>query len=236
MNPKNNQLLEQLPQNLYPLIHPLLQLVSLETGELIFGPGDRIEQVFFPVNALIAIANELREGVSIDMALVGAEGAVGLRGLYFATSPYRVHVAHSGLAYRVPLHVLRSLMPSGAWLHHMYLQSSHQILSQIAVELACAHFHPLLARVARWLLTRIERTGECCIEATHQSLADALGVRREAITHALLRLPSIVQGRHRIGIQDLPALTQQSCDCQRSLRETLTGQLALPLERPVGPW
>ena len=233
MNPKNNQLLDQLPQALYQLMHPLLQLVSLEEGELLFGPGERIEQAIFPVNALIAIANELREGVCIDMALVGAEGAVGLRGLYFGISPYRVHVAHSGLAYRVALHALQPLMLPGAWVHHLYLQASHQILGQIAAELACAHFHPLLARVARWLLTRSERTGQRCIAATHQSLADALGVRREAITHALLRLPGIVQGRQRIEIEDLPTLARQSCDCGRSLQETLTGQLALPLEAPL---
>lgn len=235
MNPKSNQLLEQLSQVHYQVLQPHLQLVSLEEGEQIYGPGDRIEQAFFPVNALLAMANELRQGVSIDMALVGSEAAEGLRGLYYSTSPYRIRVAHSGLVYRAPLQSLRSLGQTCAWLHHLYLQASQQILGQIATEVACAHFHCISARVARWLLTRLDRTGQPWIEATHQTLADALGVRREAITHALIKLPGIAHGRNRIDIQDVAALAQQSCDCQRTLQENLTGQLTLPLEQQA-PW
>ena len=230
MNPKNNQRLEQLQPQHYQQIHRHLQLVSMVSGEDIFRPGDRIKQVFFPITALLAIANEMRDGVSLDMALVGSEGAIGLLGLYDAICPYRVHVVHSGLAYRVSIQDLMPLAQAGTWVHSMYLQVSHQILGQIAAEATCAHFHGTPLRVARCLLTRIERTGQPFVEVTHQNLADALGVRREAVTHALLKLPGIAHHRHRIEVHDLAALAAASCDCRRALDESLTGQLALPFE------
>ena len=70
-------------------------------------------------------------------------------GLYDAICPYRVHVVHSGLAYRVSLLDLMPLAQAGTWVHSMYLQVSHQILGQIAAEVWEHHSKPgvLLAKL-----------------------------------------------------------------------------------------
>ena len=228
-------MLEQLGDAPFQQIALHLQLVSLSPGEVLFGPGDRIDCAWFPVTALIAVAHELEDGQSIDMALIGNDSVIGLRGLFQPVCPYRVHVAHAGLAYRIPLVLLRQHVGAAHWLQTLYMQASDQILAQIASEAACARFHSVSQRVSRWLLSRSERLGQPSLEATHQGMAESLGVRREAVTLALIRLPGIGHSRNRIVIHERSALERVACACHRSLGETLSGQRRLPFhERPLG--
>jgi CRP-like cAMP-binding protein len=228
MNARHNKALDQLSDAQFRDIGPCLQLVSLLQGQVLFGPGDRIDSAFFPVNALIAVANELEEGVSLDMALVGADSVIGLRGLFQPVCAYRVHVAQTGLAYKVPLALLRRHFQVSLWLQNLYMQASDKILGQIASEASCARFHDVTQRVARWLISRSEYTARPCLETTHLVIAESLGVRREAVTHALLKLPGIEHSRSHIDIVDRGALQASACACHRRLRETLSGQLQLP--------
>jgi len=227
MNPKCNHLLDQIQDAEYQSICRSLRLVSLKEGDQLFYPGGLIEHAYFPVNVLISISNEVKDGLSIDIALVGEEGVLGLRGLFFNTSPYRVYACTSGLAYVVHLSELKHLCQSGLWLHRMYIQASQQILEQIATETSCAHFHSIQQRLARWLLTRSQRLDSNLIEATHQSIANSLGVRREAITNALLRLSGIDHFRGQIEIRDYFALEEAACDCYRPHTESTTFQKTL---------
>lgn len=231
MIPKRNHLLEQLMDAEYQLLHQDLQLVSLDVGQVLFFPGGVIDTVYFPVNALIAIANEISNGLSMDMALIGSEGAAGLRGLFEPVCPYRVHVAYSGFAYKIALPYLRRILDSDAWLHKMYIQANHQIFGQIAAETMCAHFHGVPARVARWLLLRTRHVGQTYLDATHQCLADSLGVRREAVTIALGKLPGISGNRNRIDITDRSKLEDATCDCFHRHDDNLSGQLTLPFRK-----
>ena len=95
MNPRHNLALGQLGQTQIQHIHRHLQLVSLSPGQVLFGPGDRIDCAWFPVNALVAVAHELEEGLSMDMALIGRDSVIGLRGL---ASPF----APTGCMWRTP--------------------------------------------------------------------------------------------------------------------------------------
>lgn len=235
MNPKNNHALAQLGDAQYQQMARHLQLVCLSPGEVLFGPGDRIDCAWFPVSGLIAVAHELEEGLSMDMALIGSDSVIGLRGLFQPICPYRVHVAHAGLAYRIPLTLLQQEAGAAQWLQTLYMQASDQILAQIASEAACARFHSVTQRVARWLLSRSERLDQPALEATHLGMAESLGVRREAVTLALLKLPGIGHSRSRITLHDRSALERAACACHRSLGETLSGQRRLPFHaRPVG--
>jgi CRP-like cAMP-binding protein len=83
--------------------------MSFKQGDKLFSPGEEPKYVYFPVNAMISIAKDTINGNSIDIAIVGEEGAVGLRGLFFNNNPYRVYVASSGLAYVIEMNKIKSL-------------------------------------------------------------------------------------------------------------------------------
>lgn len=242
LNPRCNALLDQLTENESRLVFQNLRLVSLTEGQQLFAPGDLIDQVYFPVTALIAIAKTLMEGVSIDMAFVGKEGGIGFRGM-ISRCPNRVYVTCSGLAYQISLQQLQKIQDvqcspgaanqgfgSRAWLTQMYMQATKHVFDSIATETACAHFHPTRDRVARWLLHHYARCQSLRIEATHQKIAGSLGVRRESVTHALLQLQGVRCMRNHIQIIDFTLLESQACECYRAQFDSLSDQLRLPFQ------
>lgn len=203
LNPRCNALLDGLTESEGVAVFQSMRLVSLADGQQLYAPGDLIDQVYFPVTALIAIAKEMKDGLSIDVAWVGKEGGVGFRGMV-SRCLNRVYVASSGLAYQISLKQLHQIqdyhlsrrspqqtLDSGAWLTRMYVQATSAIFDSMALQTACAHFHSNRDRVARWLLARQKHGQSPCIEATHQKIAYSLGIRRESVTHALLQLKGI---------------------------------------------
>ena len=152
-------------------------------------------------------------------------------------------VTASGLAYQISLQQLQQIQDaqcslrkpgqlpeSGAWLARMYVLATQEVFDSMAMETACAHFHSTRERVAGWLLRRCARFQSLCIEATHQKIADSLGVRRESVTHALVQLQGIQYIRNRIEVCDLAALESQACECHRGPGDALGDQLSLPFQ------
>lgn len=232
MNPKHNDQLDQLMDSEYQMLHRDLQLISMQAGQNLFVPGGPIDHVYFPQNALIAIANEVSEGISMDIAVVGSEACAGLLGLFKSVCPYRVYVAHSGLAYKISIPKLRQYFDvSGCWVHKMYVHANFYMLEQIATETTCANFHPVQARVAKWLLHRTELLDQDYLDVTHQFISDSLGVRREGITLALSKLPGLGLQRNRINFIDRSALMQEVCGCYHSITETMNSQKTLQFQK-----
>lgn len=230
LNPRKNELLDHLSESDFQMLLPKLQLVSLVFGQSLYDCGDRIDQVYFPVTALVAYAKELSDGLSIDMVLVGSEGMVGLRGLT-GTSLHRVHVASSGLAYQISIHDLQQATSSVPALFRMYMHAVNRVFKDVSIETACCHFHSIGQRLAKWLLTRHDHSGSPVIKVIHQNIADSLGARREAITNALLKLPGIQSSRAQIEIKDRALLEDVCCECYFAQREAQPHQMVLPFHK-----
>ena len=240
LNPRCNGLLDQLSDTDSRLLFQHLRLVSLQEGQQIYASGDVIEQVYFPVTALIAIAKEMKNGTSIDVALIGRASAAGLRGM-ISRCPHRVFVTSSGLAYQISLEQLmqiqdyqssrrmpEAILGSSPWLTRMFVQATTAVCDSTALETGCAHFHSTRDRVARWLLTRYAHCQSLWIDATHQKIADSLGVRRESVTNVLLQFRGIQCARKHIEIHDFSAIESQACECYRDMHASQSSQLRLP--------
>lgn len=240
LNPRSNDLLDQMTHAESVSVFPHLTLVSLTEGHHIYGPGDVIEQFYFPVTALLAIAKDMDDGLSIDLAVIGKESAIGFRGLNRRVQN-RVYVTSSGLAYKIGLQLLQELEKAylssqeasrlnekSPWMTRMYVQATESILDSTVLETGCAHFHVASERIARWLLSRYERSESIYINATHQKIADSLGIRREAVTNALLKMRGIDCHRSQIEIKNFDELVEQSCECYRVSSEAKGNELSLP--------
>ncbi len=160
-----------------------------------------------------------------------------------SSCPYRVYVLASGLAYQIGLKQLEiiqhyqismrnplQIQDASSWLTKMYVCATQQIFDSMTLETSCAQFHKVNERLARWLLTRYDITGEREILVTHQSIADSMGVQREGVTRALQKLPGLKLHHRKIEISDVAQLEVECCDCYRTLDELRTDQLRLPLQ------
>lgn len=227
LNPRSNALLDQMTLAQSEWVFPNLNLVSLTEGQQIYGPGDLMDHFYFPVTALLAVAKDMVDGLSMDLMVIGQESAIGFRGLNRLVK-HRIYVSASGLAYKIGLQQLYELEKTflsskeGArlgekvpWMARMYMQATELILDSALLETGCARFHVASARIARWLLCRSERSAAKVVPATHQKIADSLGIRREAVSLALVKMRGIACHRSQIEIRDPDELVAQACECYR---------------------
>ncbi len=229
MNPRLNELLDQLPDADYKRLAPHLRLISLNAGSELYAPGDLIRQVYFPVATAIAVATVTPSGQAIDTAIIGADGMVGLRAIAEGDSAHRFHVASTGFAYQLDRSHLVHELGARAGVYRMCLQAGIQMLRKMSMEVACANFHSLDQRIAKWLLIRHDHDRTAPIRATHQSIADSLGVRRETITNTLSKMRGLSYSRCAIEVEDRVLLEHASCECYVAQREVRPFQLPLPM-------
>ena len=80
----------------------------------------------------------------------------------------------------------------------------------------CNRHHSLDQQLCRWLLLSLDRLDGPDLVMTHELIANMLGVRREGVTEAALKLQGmglIRYARGHISVLDRPGLEQRTCEC-----------------------
>jgi Mn-dependent DtxR family transcriptional regulator len=86
-------------------------------------------------------------------------------------------------------------------------------MSQTAV---CNRHHSLDQQLCRWLLLSLDRLQGSELVMTQELISNMLGVRREGVTDAavkLQRIGLIRYARGRITVLDRPGLEKRTCEC-----------------------
>ena len=81
---------------------------------------------------------------------------------------------------------------------------------------ACKRHHSLDQQLCRWLLLSLDRLEGRDLVMTQELIANMLGVRREGVTEAVLKLQEaglIRYAQGQITVLDRPGLEQRSCEC-----------------------
>jgi CRP-like cAMP-binding protein len=103
---------------------------------------------------------------------------------------------------------------------------SHSLLTQITQSAVCIRFHPLDARLARWLLMTHDRMGDDEFQLTQDFLSNMLGVRREGVSMAageLQKRKLIRYSRGSLTVLDRAGLQAASCACYEIIRKESNG-------------
>ena len=80
----------------------------------------------------------------------------------------------------------------------------------------CNRHHSLDQQLCRWLLLSLDRLDGPDLVMTQELIANMLGVRREGVTEAALKLQGmglIRYARGHISVLDRPGLEQRTCEC-----------------------
>lgn len=218
--PQCNDLLASLPAQDYRRLEAHLELVALSTGQRLYAPGEHIGHVYFPTSAMVAFSMDLSDGNSVDTAMIGHEGAIGL-GVF--NQPQAIHhclVRSGGLAYRLRTPTVLDELQRGQGLMKAWQATTNYLIQQMGQISACNRYHSLDQRLARWTLMLQDKSRSDTITVTHQEVAHMLGVRREAITltagrFAQARLMRFERGQLRV--LDREGLQSASCECHQRL-------------------
>ncbi|HYV11062.1 MAG TPA: Crp/Fnr family transcriptional regulator [Pyrinomonadaceae bacterium] len=220
-----NRILAALPHEEFSRIQPQLERIHLEKGKVVYITGDLIRHVYFPVTGLLSLLTATETGSTVELAMVGSEGVVGLPAiLKKGMISYEVSVQIPVDAFRIRAEVLRQEFNRGERLQEHMLSYTHALIAQIAQLSICNRFHTIEKALSRWLLVTQERANTETLNFTQENISNALGVPRTAVTMAARNLQSaglIRYSRGHIVIVDRARLETNSCECYRILHDEL---------------
>jgi CRP-like cAMP-binding protein len=217
MHPRHNQLIAALPAAEFARWQPHLQPTTLEYGEVLFEAGASPGALVFPTTAVVSLSALTRDGASSEVAVVGNEGVVGIS-LFMGggTMPHRALVQCAGQGWRVGAPRVREAIAQGDAMLRLLLRYTQSLIVQTTQIAACNRHHSVAQQLSRRLLMALDRTQSDEVAMTQEAAAHLLGVRREGVTAAALKLQragTIRYHRGRIEVLDRPALEQQACEC-----------------------
>jgi CRP-like cAMP-binding protein len=215
--PASNHLVAALPADDFARWLPLLEPVELQLGQVLYESGATQSHAYFPTTAIVSLLYVTVEGQSAEMAVVGNDGVVGIA-LFMGgnTTPNRAVVQSAGLAYRMKAQSLQAEFHDSVPVMHLLLRYTQALVTQIAQTAVCNRHHSVDQQLCRWLLLSLDRLEGPQLTMTQELIANMLGVRREGVTEAALKLQRdglIRYARGHIEVLDRPGLEHRACEC-----------------------
>jgi CRP-like cAMP-binding protein len=218
-----NTLLDAMPLAARLRWQPHLQSMALARGQVLSEAGSTPLFAVFPVTAVVSMLYITREGASSEVAVIGRDGLLGMPLLMGGdNTSSRAVVQTVGSAWRLPAALLKEETRCAGPALHLLLRQVQVLAGQVAQAAACNRHHAIEQQLCRRLLVGLDCRGGTELMLTHEAAAQLVGVRREGITAAALKLQRagiIRYRRGRIEVLDRPRLEQRSCECYGSARE-----------------
>lgn len=196
--------------------------VNLRFGQVLCESGSTPAYAYFPTTAIVSLVCTLLDGASTETAVVGNDGMVGISLVMGGKSvPGKAVVHSSGQAYRLPSLDLRNELARGGEVLRTLLRYTLAVIAQMTQTAACNRHHSIEQQLCRRLLLVLDRSPSNELLMTQEQASSLLGVRRESVTKAALRLQDagvIRYNRGHITVLDRRRLEANACECYSSAR------------------
>jgi CRP-like cAMP-binding protein len=222
---RSNRLLRALPDEDYARLNEQLRPRDVAQKQDLGEPGQRIDEVHFPVDAVVSILTRMDDGPGVEIATVGNEGVVGLPVAWggAAMNPREVATVQApGEVVSMEAGAFRAELQRQGALASLVERYTQAFFSQVSQQVACNGLHSVEQRCARWLLLTHDRVGADEFPMTHEFLAQMLGVRRASVTvtAGILQRAGFVEFRRgRVTVVDREGLEGAACECYGVTRE-----------------
>jgi CRP-like cAMP-binding protein len=214
---RRNHLLSSLPEAEWNRWSPMLEVVHLPLGQVLYESGVVLPSVYFPLTSIVSLLYVMENGASAEIAVVGNEGIVGVS-LFMGgeSTPSRAVVQSGGVACRLDAEVMKHEFNRGGPVLHLLLRYTQALITQMAQTAVCNRHHTVDQQLCRWLLLSLDRLDGAELLMTQELIANMLGVRREGVTEGALKLQRaglIQYSRGHITVVDRAGLEQRTCEC-----------------------
>ena len=201
---------------------PFLSPVTLERDQTLAAALKPVRKLYFVESGLVSIVTTLQNGRTVEVAVVGREGIVGIPTLLGTSSmPNRAFVQIPGSAFSLEKNEAWPRLQRKGKLREKALHYLQGYLVQASQTAACNRLHEISERLARWLLLCHDRLDGDEIDITQKTLSDMLGAPRATVTLAvgtLNRGGSIRNVKGRLIVVDRAALEKEACECYGAIR------------------
>ena len=234
-DPRTNQLLAALPAEEWQRWSAQLEPVQLALGQVLYESGSSLSHVYFPTSSIVSLLYVMENGASAEIAIAGNEGVVGVA-LFMGgeTTPSRAVVQSAGRAFRLNATAVKHEFDHSHPVMHLLLRYTQALITQMAQTAVCNRHHSVDQQLCRWLLLSLDRLSGSEVRMTQELIANMLGVRREGVTEAAVKLQKaglIKYSRGRITVIDRPGLEQRSCECYAVVKKEYDRLLPATLAR-----
>jgi CRP-like cAMP-binding protein len=215
--PRQNELLADLPPTDWRRWLPQLEHVELSLDQVLCGAGRISSHAYFPTTAIVSLVSTLLDGGLAEVATVGNDGVVCISlfmGGESTNNCATVRIAGHGL--RVPAQFIREEFNRSPAVMNLMLRYTQSLIAQMGQLAACNRHHTIEQQLCRLLLSSLDRVQSNELDMTQERIANTLGVRREGVTlsaHKLQVSGLIRYVRGRISVLDRSGLEQRSCEC-----------------------
>ncbi|MCA1457462.1 Crp/Fnr family transcriptional regulator [Bradyrhizobium sp. BRP22] len=224
----SNHLLQTLPAAEFELLRPHLATVDLAKHAVLFEAGAPIGDVYLPHGGMVSMIVSFAEGETVEVAKIGRDSIVGgAAALHDGPSLADAVVIVPGVASVIAADRLRALIEGSGVLRDLLVRHQQALSVQAQQAATCHASHTVESRLSRWLLHARELCDGEPLPLTQESLAQLLGVRRNAVSivaHAFQEAGLIRYSRGNIEIIDLEGLQKVACECYTAVR-TQCGRL-----------
>lgn len=216
-----NKILTGLRDIEFTHLMPLLQPVSLSTGERLSEAGETMRFIYFPESAVLSCRAEMQDGKSAEVGMIGFEGMAGIMAVVGSLpAVHSVNVSVGGSALKVSTDEFRRAIVRGDGVQQSLLAYAGEYITQISQRSACAVFHTIEQRFAVWLLLLMDRVKDDVIQITQERIAEHLGVRRAGVTvaaGAMQDAGAISYRRGSLRVNDRQMIEAIACECYGTL-------------------
>jgi len=216
-NPTDNRLIAALPRAECERLISHLELIHLSRGKILFDAGAPIHHGYFPLKGVISLLGMTEDGETVEVAMVGNEGMLGLPIiLRVGVALHRSVVQIPADVLRIRSDVLKLEFNRNGKLQDLLLRFTHSLIAQISLSATCNRFHTIERRLARWLLVIDDRVKRQTFYLTQEFISQMLGTPRTVVTVAANKLQDagfIRYRRGRIRILNRRGLESAACEC-----------------------
>jgi CRP-like cAMP-binding protein len=217
-----NKLFRCMPEDTWQKLLPHIEEFDMPLGLILSESGDRKSHLYFPANAIVSLLYNLENGSSAEIAVVGNEGCLEVSIFMGGQSTLTTAVVQSaGKSYRIKASVIiEEFNKPGAFMH-LLLRYTQALITQTTQTAVCNRHHSLDQQFCRWLLLSLDRLDSNELVMTQALIANMLGVRREGVTEAALRIQAegiINYSRGHIRVLDRPMLEKRTCECYQVVK------------------
>ena len=201
---------------------PELRIVTLTSNQVLYGQGDSINVLYFPLDCVISGVSIMEDGTTMETSMIGRECMVGVSSLLGSgVSRQWVWVTIDGSAIQLEARFLEKLFLKNEAVLKALLNCYRSVITQVSQRCVCNTRHTILERLCCWLLMVHDRVGNSNLNLTQEMIASRVGARRAGITVAagmLQEMEAIDYRRGRLQIRNRLLLEQVVCECYTVLK------------------
>jgi CRP-like cAMP-binding protein len=216
-----NYLFALMPEKVKERLRPLAELVVLKRGEILMDCGKNCDYVYFPIDAIAASVFVTEVGAATEVAIIGNEGIVGALSLLSEEDTNTTsHIMSEGVAYRLPKQYVSDELHFDDNTLSLFLRYIQFLIAQTSITAACNRYHSIEQQFCKLLLLSLDRLPCNNLILTQELISSLLGVRREGICEAALKLQKlgvIEYHRGHITVLNRDKLERLSCECYKIL-------------------